>query len=191
MKSERTCLFNLYLIDKTYSILDSIFGMFSRISRTCHLHRCASTRPLLTRIFSRLSSSYQVPFISPKLTDSYYYHGSNVPLLNHTIGQHLDILAETHPNHPCYVFKGEGDKRYTYKSFLDEVNALATGLIDLGFEKGDRLGVWLPNTSESCTITYAASKVGLIKVIYYSSSDRYETSGLSVLGKYQSSLYGT
>jgi fatty-acyl-CoA synthase len=46
-------------------------------------------------------------------------------------------------------------KVYTYKSFLDEVDSLATCLIELGFEKGDRIGVWLPNTSESCAMTYA------------------------------------
>jgi fatty-acyl-CoA synthase len=84
--------------------------------------------------------------------------------LYHTIGQHLDQLTQAYPNHECYAFKGEGNKRYTYKSFLDEVDALATGLINLGFEKGDRIGVWLPNTSQSCAMSYATSKVGLIKV---------------------------
>jgi fatty-acyl-CoA synthase len=113
---------------------------------------------------SRLSST-NASILSTKLTKSYYHHASEIPLVYDTIGQHLDKLSIEYPNHQCYVFKGEGNKRYTYKSFLDEVDSLATGLIELGFEKNDRLGVWLPNTSENCALTYAASKVGVIKVI--------------------------
>ena len=112
----------------------------------------------------RHSSNLSIP--PTKLTQSYYHHGANTPLLYHTVGQNLDLLAAEHPNQQCYIFKGEGNKRYTYKSFLDEVDGLATSLIDLGFEKNDRLGVWLPNTSENCALSYAASKVGVIKVKY-------------------------
>jgi fatty-acyl-CoA synthase len=133
--------------------------MLSKTSRSLH----PSLFPLFSRLLS--SSTTKPPFLSSKLTQSYYYHASDIPLLYHTIGQHLDQLAYTYPNHECYVFKGEGNKRYTYKSFLDEVDSLATSLIELGFEKGDRIGVWLPNTSETCAMIYAASKVGLIKVV--------------------------
>ena len=148
---------------KTWSISDPIFTMLSRVSRPSLLHRCSRQRSA-SRVLQRSSSTYEVPFISPKLTHSYYYNSMSVPLLYHSLGRHLDILAESHANHQCYAFKSEGNTRYTYRSFVDEVNALATSLIDLGFEKGDRIGVWLPNTSESCVLTYAASKVGLIKV---------------------------
>ncbi len=127
-----------------------------------------STRSFQPSIFTHFlrfsSSSTKTPFPSSKLTQSYYHHASDIPLLYHTLGQHLDQLAHAYPNHECYVFKAEGNKRYTYKSFLDEVDALATSLINLGFEKGDRIGVWLPNTSQSCAMSYATSKVGLIKV---------------------------
>jgi non-ribosomal peptide synthetase component E (peptide arylation enzyme) len=136
--------------------------MLSRTSRSFH--------PSILTIFYRLSSSSSsanILFPSSKLTKSYYHHASEIPLLYHTVGQHLDQLALSYPNHECYVFKGEGNKRYTYKSFLDEVDSLATGLIELGFEKGDRIGVWLPNTSQSCALSYAASKAGLIKVIFF------------------------
>ncbi len=119
-------------------------------------------RTIINR-FSSISIKARIP--SPKLTKSYYYHASEIPLIYDTIGQHLDKLANEYPNHECYVFKGEGNKRYTYKSFLDEVDSLAASLIELGFEKNDRLGVWLPNTSENCALTYAASKIGVIKVI--------------------------
>jgi non-ribosomal peptide synthetase component E (peptide arylation enzyme) len=125
-----------------------------------------SLYPSLINLSSRFSSiSTKIPIPSPKLTQSYYHHASEIPLLFDTLGQHLDKLAIDYPNHECYVFKGEGNKRYTYKSFLDEVDSLATSLIELGFEKNDRLAVWLPNTSANSALTYAASKVGVIKVI--------------------------
>ncbi len=44
------------------------------------------------------------------------------------------------------------------------MDCLAASLLDLGFEKNDRFAVWLPNTSENVAITFAASKLGLIKV---------------------------
>lgn len=127
-----------------------------------------STRSLYPLIVTRLASSSCATTILPesKLTLSYDYSASNVPLLYHTLGQHLDQLAQAYPNHECYLFQAEGKKRYTYKSFLDEVDSLAASLIDLGFEKGDRIGVWLPNTSQSCAMSYAATKVGIIKVIF-------------------------
>ncbi|CAF0762160.1 unnamed protein product [Rotaria sp. Silwood1] len=137
--------------------------MLARLSRTWLFNQ--SLYPSVCTLSSRfLSFDIKTDFPSLKLIQSYYHHASDIPLLYHTVGQHLDQLANKYPNHECYVFKGEGNKRYTYKSFLDEVNSLATSLIELGFEKGDRIGVWLPNTSESCAMTYAASKVGLIKV---------------------------
>jgi fatty-acyl-CoA synthase len=139
---------------------------------------------------SRLSSSSSKTLLpSAKLTQSYFHHASDMLLLHHTLGQHLDQLAHTLPNHECFAFKGEGNKRYTYKSFLDEVDSLATSLIELGFEKGDRIGVWLPNTSQNCAMTYAASKAGLIKVFYFFTIHVYLTT--CIVGEYQSSLYGT
>ena len=127
-------------------------------SRVCRVSR--SIHPF-SRRFQTTSAKHL-----PKLTQSYYHHASEIPLLYDTVGQHLDKLAMEYPEHRCYVFKGEGNKSYTYKSFLDEVDSLAASLIELGFEKNDRLGVWLPNTSENCAFTYAASKVGIIKVRY-------------------------
>ncbi|UJR10520.1 hypothetical protein I4U23_014723 [Adineta vaga] len=132
----------------------------SHIWRSCRIISLSSR--ILSSRFSSTSQKREIPVT--KLTQSYYHHASNVPLLYHTVGQHLDNLAQEYPDHRCYVFKGEGNKSYTYKSFLDEVDSLATSLIELGFEKNDRLAVWLPNTSENCVLSYATSKVGVIKV---------------------------
>lgn len=124
-----------------------------------------SSRSFYSRCFSSFTEKPSRP---ATLIHSYYYHASDMPLLYHTVGQHLQQLAVKHPNHECYVFKSEGNKRYTYKSFFDEVESFATSLIELGFEKGDRLGVWLPNTSQNCVLSYATSRIGVIKVSFYS-----------------------
>ncbi|CAF1250260.1 unnamed protein product [Adineta steineri] len=93
------------------------------------------------------------------LTSSYFHHSSSFQLINKTLSQHFDEMALKYSNEECFIFKGE-QKRYTYKTFKDEVDNISASLLDLGFEKNDRFAVWLPNTSENVTISYAASKLG-------------------------------
>ncbi len=115
---------------------------------------------------------------STKLTSSYFHHASSLPFIYKTLSQTFDETANRYPNHECYIFKsmffisylffmniflGE-QKRYTFKSFQDEVDSIAASLLELGFEKNDRFAVWLPNTSENVTMSFVASKLGLIKV---------------------------
>lgn len=138
-------------------------------------HTCLFTRPSVVVLSSRLFSTPAVNSAPlPKM--SYYHHSSNIPLLYNTIGQQLEKLAATNPDHVCYVFKGEGNRRHTYKSFFDEVDSLAASLIAMGFQKNDRLGVWLPNTSENCALSYAASRIGVIKVDYSSNDILHSSS---------------
>jgi acyl-coenzyme A synthetase/AMP-(fatty) acid ligase len=76
-------------------------------------------------------------------------------------------LVIKHHHHLSYSSYTLGEqKRYTFKSFKDEVDSLAASLLELGFEKNDRFAIWLPNTSENVAMTFAASKLGLIKVKY-------------------------
>lgn len=55
-------------------------------------------------------------------------------------------------------------KRFTFKSFQEQVNNFAAALLQLGLEKNDRVAIWLPNTSENVAMSFVASKLGLIKV---------------------------
>ncbi|CAF1334814.1 unnamed protein product [Adineta ricciae] len=98
-----------------------------------------------------------------KLTSSYFHHASSFQLTYQTLSQSFDEMARKYADHECFIFKGE-QKRYTYKTFKAEVDNIAVALLELGYEKHDRFAVWLPNTSENVTISYAASKLGLIKV---------------------------
>ncbi|CAF1198598.1 unnamed protein product [Rotaria sordida] len=78
-------------------------------------------------------------------------------------------MALKYSDHECFIFKSE-QKRYTYKALKHEIDSIAASLLELGFEKNDRFAVWLPNTSENVTMSFAASKLGLIKGILLSPS---------------------
>lgn len=54
--------------------------------------------------------------------------------------------------------------RWTYSEFKEKIDSFALGLLKLGLKKGDRLGVWMPNTSEWVTAQIACSKLGVIMV---------------------------
>ncbi|RKT83741.1 fatty-acyl-CoA synthase [Saccharopolyspora antimicrobica] len=88
---------------------------------------------------------------------------SDVPLLGETIGANLDRLAARFPERDALVECATG-RRWTYREFVADVDALATGLLDAGIGKGDRVGIWAPNRSEWTLVQYATAKIGAILV---------------------------
>jgi fatty-acyl-CoA synthase len=56
------------------------------------------------------------------------------------------------------------DIRWTYAEFGRRVDALASGMLQAGLEKGDRVGVWAPNVAEWALTQYATAKLGVILV---------------------------
>lgn len=55
-------------------------------------------------------------------------------------------------------------RRLTYEELQQEVEQLSAGLGKLGIQKGDRVGVCLPNWNELAIIFFAAAKIGAIIV---------------------------
>ncbi|PIK49722.1 putative acyl-CoA synthetase family member 2, mitochondrial-like [Apostichopus japonicus] len=98
-----------------------------------------------------------------QLEESYYHSTSNIPLLGKTIGRMLDETVAKYPDRTAYVFPKD-DKRRTFRQLQDEVDRLAAGFLSLGLKKGDRVGMWGPNTLEWILTQYATAKVGLIMV---------------------------
>ncbi len=97
-------------------------------------------------------------------TSSSYVHGASaVPLLGETIGQNLDRTAAAFPDHDALVSVHQ-DIRLTYGQFHQAVEQAARGLLALGIEAGDRVGIWSPNNAEWVTLQYATAKVGAILV---------------------------
>ena len=58
----------------------------------------------------------------------------------------------------------EQDVRWTYAELDAEVDAFAAGLLALGLEPGDRVGIWSPNNAEWVVTQFATAKAGLILV---------------------------
>ncbi|WP_433408346.1 AMP-binding protein [Saccharomonospora azurea] len=86
-----------------------------------------------------------------------------VPLLGDTVGDNLDRTARAHPDRDALVDHGSG-RRWTYREFAADVDALALGLLSRGVAKGDRVGIWAPNCPEWTILQYASAKVGAILV---------------------------
>src|SRR5208282_2730191 len=52
----------------------------------------------------------------------------------------------------------------TYRQFGERVSQLAAGLVALGLETGDRIGIWAPNCAEWALTQFASAKAGLVLV---------------------------
>ena len=93
-----------------------------------------------------------------------YSHGtSTTPLLGETIGAILERAAAAHPGRDALVDLPSG-RRWTYAEFNAEVDTVALGLLDLGIDKGDRVGLWAPNCPEWTLVQFATAKIGAILV---------------------------
>uniref|UniRef100_A0A915PSI8 Medium-chain acyl-CoA ligase ACSF2, mitochondrial n=1 Tax=Setaria digitata TaxID=48799 RepID=A0A915PSI8_9BILA len=100
-----------------------------------------------------------------------YVHGvSNIPLLFDTIGDRLRMAVDQVPDREFVIFKRDGIRK-TYQQLLHDSEKLATGLLHLGLNRGDRVGIWGPNLYEwivninpsyqSEELKFALSKVGI------------------------------
>ena len=94
---------------------------------------------------------------------SYVSGASANPLLGVTIGAQLDRTAARFPDNEALVVRHQ-DVRWRYREFTERVDAFAAGLLALGLEPGDRIGIWSPNNSEWAVTQFAAAKAGLILV---------------------------
>ncbi len=93
-----------------------------------------------------------------------YVHGAHsVPLIGETIGSYLDSVAERFGDSDALIVAHQ-DVRWTYKEFQQRVNYLAAGLLKMGLNPGDRIGIWAQNCSEWVLTQFATAKAGLIMV---------------------------
>ena len=97
------------------------------------------------------------------LKQSYVHGASEVPLIGETIGQFFDAVCDKHAARPALVVRHQ-KVRLTYGELRNEVDKLAAGLLTLGLQPGDRIGIWSPNNSEWVLTQFATAKAGLILV---------------------------
>jgi len=98
-----------------------------------------------------------------KLTQSYMTGEGSGQLLYETIGRCFDRVANENADTLALVVRHQ-DIRWTYREFRKQVDRLATGLIALGIEPGDRVGIWGPNSYEWVLTQFATAKIGAIMV---------------------------
>ena len=96
-------------------------------------------------------------------TQSYVHGASGVPLIGDTIGVHFDKAAERWRDRAALVVRHQ-NIRWTFGELKARVDAFAAGLIALGIEPGDRVGIWSPNNAEWTVTQFATAKAGAILV---------------------------
>lgn len=84
-------------------------------------------------------------------------------LLEQTIGDRLESTSARHPNREALVIPHQ-NVRLTWSQLNARVDSVAKGLLSLGIEAGDRVGMWSPNYAEWIYIQLATAKIGAIQV---------------------------
>ncbi|HET7066634.1 MAG TPA: AMP-binding protein [Nocardioides sp.] len=93
-----------------------------------------------------------------------YAKGETEPaLLEETIGANLDRTVAAFPEGEALVEFATG-RRWTWREFDRDVELVARGLMAAGIEKGDRVGIWGPNSARWTITQYAAARAGAILV---------------------------
>uniref|UniRef100_A0A6Q2ZE15 Medium-chain acyl-CoA ligase ACSF2, mitochondrial n=1 Tax=Esox lucius TaxID=8010 RepID=A0A6Q2ZE15_ESOLU len=112
---------------------------------------------------SRFAIHVDSPPSIPTLTTSYAHGTSSKSLLCSTVGETLQAAAERWPDREALVFLQDGVRK-TFSQFQQDVDQAAAGLLAMGLKRGERLGVWGPNTYEWVLFQYATAKAGIILV---------------------------
>ena len=94
---------------------------------------------------------------------SYKCGVANEPLIFNTIGRQFDETVTRYPDSEALIIPHQ-NIRWTYKEYQVEVDRLAAGLLALGIEPGERVGIWAPNCYEWCMTQFATAKIGAILV---------------------------
>ena len=114
-----------------------------------------------------------------------------------TIGDLLDSQTEQYADREALVHVETG-ARYTYLEFKDECDRVARGLMALGIEKGQHVGIWVTNYTEWVVAQFATAKIGAVLVTVNPSYRTHEleyvlkqseANALILIGKFRTSDY--
>lgn len=97
------------------------------------------------------------------MTASYASGCSDHPLLYKTIGSAFAEMVERHGERDAIVVRHQ-EVRLTYAQLAAHVDAVASGLLAMGLEPADRVGIWSPNNLEWVVTQLATARAGLILV---------------------------
>jgi len=69
----------------------------------------------------------------------------------------LEEAARKYPDRACTIFKGAV---ISYKEMNEQTDKMAAALVELGVKKGDRVGIFMPNTPQFVVAYYGILKAG-------------------------------
>ena len=73
----------------------------------------------------------------------------------------LEESARKYPDRPCTIFKGAV---ISYKEMNEGADRIAAALVDMGVKKGDRVGIFMPNTPQFVMVYFGILKAGGVVV---------------------------
>ncbi|MGZ5397097.1 MAG: AMP-binding protein [Mycobacterium sp.] len=88
---------------------------------------------------------------------------TDTPILEETIGENFERTVAANPDGDALVDMASS-RRWTYAQLNDDVDVVARGLMALGIDRGERVGIWAPNCPEWTMVQYATAKIGAILV---------------------------
>ncbi|MDF3072637.1 MAG: AMP-binding protein [Alphaproteobacteria bacterium] len=97
------------------------------------------------------------------LTHAHVKGRTDFPLLELTVPVLLARTVARFGSRPALVVRQQ-KIRWSYAEFAQAVDKLACGLLALGLQKGDRIGIWSPNRFEWVVTQFATARIGLILV---------------------------
>ena len=97
------------------------------------------------------------------LSESRVSGPTDTPLMHQTIPAAFAASVKTWGAREALVVRHQG-VRWSYADLAREADAFAAGLLSLGLEPGERIGIWAPNCSEWTVAQFATARIGLILV---------------------------
>ena len=94
---------------------------------------------------------------------SYAHGGGDTPLLGVTVGQLLDNAARRWPDNDALIVVDQG-VRWNWRELRERARNFAAGLIALGLQPGERVGMLAPNRAEWLVAQFGTACAGLVLV---------------------------
>nr|WP_246356009.1 AMP-binding protein [Paraburkholderia humisilvae] len=101
--------------------------------------------------------------IAPRARLSHVFGANDDPLSWSTIAKLLKDTASKWPGRTAVVFRSQ-QIRSTWRELAEQVDILASGLLELGIQRGDRVALWSPNRYECLLTQFATARIGAILV---------------------------
>uniref|UniRef100_W8B2T3 Medium-chain acyl-CoA ligase ACSF2, mitochondrial n=1 Tax=Ceratitis capitata TaxID=7213 RepID=W8B2T3_CERCA len=114
-------------------------------------------------LIRRLSASITKTVEAHKFYPAYLHYVGKDPLVYRNVGQQLEKTVAEYGSTEAIVSCHE-QKRYTFRSLIEEVDRVAAGLLKLGLKQGDHVGIWAPNNMHWYLTMLGAARAGLVSV---------------------------